>query len=122
MKKQSLQIAVADDEPVVRDYLKRVLERMGHIVRGPIENGLRLVELRQAHSPDLVITDIRMSGLIGDEALRQIHPLHPVPCIVVSAHGCGHPTWLESSDANWAFLDKPFQKNDLREAIRQLMS
>jgi DNA-binding NtrC family response regulator len=122
MNSRPLQIAVADDEPIMRDYLKTVLERLGHIVLGPVENGLKLVELCRECSPDLVITDIRMSDLNGDEALRQIHQVHAIPCIVVSAYGNVNPTWLEPTHAKWTFLGKPFRKNDLRDAILQLMS
>lgn len=119
---QPLKIAVADDEPVMREYLKKVLERLGHIVLGPVENGLKLVELCRERSPDLIITDIRMAELNGDEALRHIHAMRPVPCIVVSAHRGVDPSLFEGHSANWTFLGKPFRKHDLHRAIHTLMS
>jgi CheY-like chemotaxis protein len=121
---QSLRIAVADDEPDMRDYLQRVLERLGHIVLGPVENGLKLVELClcQQPPPDLVITDIRMAGLDGDEALRKIRAIHPVPCIVMSAYGDLGQLTFDTGQANWTYLVKPFRKDDLHQAITQLMS
>ena len=48
---RSLRIAVADDEPDMRDYLKKVLERLGHVVLEPAENGLELVELCRELTP-----------------------------------------------------------------------
>jgi two-component system, response regulator PdtaR len=119
---QPLRIAVADDEPDMRDYLKKVLERLGHTVLGPVENGVALVELCQVNGPDLVITDIRMPEMDGDEALREIQTIRPVPCIVLSAFGNSKPWAFETDKINWAFLDKPFRKNDLHDAIRELMS
>jgi response regulator NasT len=119
---QSLRIAVADDEPDMRDYLKKVLERLGHIVLGPVENGLALVDLCLNAGPDLVITDIRMPELDGDEALLRIQRENPVPCIVLSAFGNPDQWAFETDKMDWAFLDKPFRKNDLHEAIRLLMS
>lgn len=114
-----LQIAVADDEPDMRDFLKKVLERLGHCVLGPVENGVRLVELALQEVPDLIITDVRMPELSGDEAIRQIHQVHPVPCIVLSAFG--HQEVKAFDGIRWAFLGKPFRKNDLEDAIAQLM-
>lgn len=118
---RTLQIAVADDEPDMRDFLKRVLERLGHEVLGPVENGLQLVDLALAAEPDLIITDVRMPMLSGDEAIRQIHASLPVPCIVLSAFGQQEVMAFESPHVRWAFLGKPFRKNDLEAAIRGLM-
>ncbi len=117
-----LRIAVADDEPDMRDYLKKVLERLGHDVLDPVENGLMLVQLCLEKLPELVITDIRMPLLDGDQALRQIHSVHPVPCIMLSAAGDSEQRASVSGSPPWAFLDKPFRKNDLHEAISRLMS
>lgn len=112
-----LRIAVADDELDTRDYLKKVLERLGHIVLGPVENGAMLVDLCLEKLPDLVITDIRMPEMNGDEALRKIRAVHPIPCIVLSASGQSEVWRFGPSSADWTFLGKPFRTNDLQNAI-----
>lgn len=119
--KNPLRIAVADDERDTREFLKKALERVGHVVLGPVENGLQLVELCLEKSPDLVITDIRMPVLDGDHALRKIHEVYPVPCIVLSAFGNTAQLAFETANVNWTFLDKPFRKSDLFNAIHRLM-
>jgi two-component system, response regulator PdtaR len=120
---RSLRIAVADDEYDMRDYLQKVLEKLGHVVVGSVDNGLKLVELCRESTPDLVITDVCMPELNGPDALREIHAMYPVPCIVVSALDdpaqCG---FASSPPAPWEFLGKPFRKHDLHDAIRRLMS
>lgn len=117
-----LRIAVADDEPDTRDFIQKVLERLGHCVLGPVENGLQLVELCLDKLPDLVITDIRMPELDGDQALLQIHDVHLVPCIVLSAFGGTRELSLAINRVNWTFLDKPFRKHDLHQAILRVMT
>ena len=116
----SLRIAVADDEKDMRDYLQRVLERLGHRVLGPVENGVELVELCRVEQPDVVITDIRMLVMNGDEALRQIYDLRPIPYIVISAFGAPEaiPGDLDGGDA--IYLNKPVRKQDLEHAITRL--
>ena len=116
-----LKIAVADDEPDMRDYLKVVLERLGYQVLGPVENGLQLVDLCRRHLPDLIITDIRMPEMNGDEALRMIYSMRRTPYIVVSAYGApdAMPRDLVNGDA--VYLNKPVRKRDLEGAIAQLI-
>lgn len=102
---ESLRIAVADDESDMREFLQKALERLGHQVLGPAENGLQLVELCQQQQPDLIITDIRMPEMNGDEALRQILAVRHVPYIVISAF---EATLTEdSNNADSVRLDKP---------------
>ncbi|MCA9169847.1 MAG: response regulator [Planctomycetales bacterium] len=117
----ALRIAVADDERDTREFLQKVLERVGHVVLGPVDNGRQLVELCLESMPDLVITDIRMPYLDGDHALREIHEVHPVPCIVLSAFGNTSEMAFETNKVPWAFLGKPFRRGDLLDAIHQLM-
>src|SRR5207244_6800571 len=81
----SLRIAVADDEPDMRDYFKKSLPRLGHQVVAVAQTGRELVELCRATTPDLVITDIRMPELDGIDAAAQLYRERPIPVILVSA-------------------------------------
>ncbi len=58
-----LRIAVADDEPEMRDFFEKVLPRFGHQVVAVAENGNQLVSHCRELKPDLVITDIKMPEL-----------------------------------------------------------
>ena len=70
--KRGMRIAVAEDEPDVRDYFRRILPQLGHDVVGVAADGRELVELCRKQLPDLVITDLRMPGMDGDQAMRVI--------------------------------------------------
>ena len=84
--KQRLRIAVADDEPDMRDYFARILPRLGHEVVAVAASGAELVELYRKTRPDLVITDIKMPDLDGIAAAEQLYRERPVPVILVSAY------------------------------------
>ena len=116
----SLRIAVADDEKDMRDYLQRVLERLGHQVLGPVENGLQLVEICRLQLPDLIITDIRMPVMNGDEALRRIYADRPIPYIVISAFGAPEAVPGDLGNGDAVYLNKPVRKQDLERAIARL--
>ena len=65
---RALRIAVADDEPDMRDYFRTILPRLGHEVVAVAETGRELVEQCRATRPDLVITDIKMPDMDGIDA------------------------------------------------------
>src|SRR4051812_43702546 len=114
---KSLRIAVADDEPDTREFFERYLPRMGHQVVASAENGRRLVELCRESKPDLIITDIRMPGMTGLEAVGDLFREQVVPVIVVTAHA--DPQWVEQARSVGAFgyLLKPITEKDLAPAI-----
>jgi DNA-binding LytR/AlgR family response regulator len=65
---------LADDERLMRDQLRaRLAEAWPELeIVAEARNGIEAVELVQQHQPDLVFLDIRMPGLTGVEAARQI--------------------------------------------------
>lgn len=113
----SLRIAVADDEPEMREFFEKVLPRFGHQVVAVAENGRQLVEHCRQLKPDLVITDIKMPGLDGIEASSQVCRERAVPVILVSAYH--DPELIERAEADHvvAYLVKPIGLADLQPAI-----
>jgi AmiR/NasT family two-component response regulator len=118
---QALRIAIADDEPDMREYFQQVLPRLGHTVIGAARDGRELVELCRATEPDLVITDIKMREVDGIEAAVQIYQDKPMPVILVSAHQ--DPNLIERADTDhiMAYLVKPIKQADLAPSIAVAM-
>jgi len=117
-----LRIAVADDEPDVREYFRRMLPRLGHEVVAAAANGRELVELCRQQNPDLIIADLRMPDLDGDEAIQEICSVRPIPFILISAYS--KPTHMPgvSGAVGSAYLTKPVKREDLQQAIDQVCS
>ncbi len=70
---KSIRILIADDHAVVRAGLRALLERHGHFrVIAEASTGEEAVSLAQEHQPDVAVLDIRMPGVSGIEACRQI--------------------------------------------------
>ncbi len=113
----SLRIAVADDEPDMRDYFKKSLPRLGHQVVIAAANGRELVDQCRALAPDLVITDIRMPDMDGIEAATQIYRERPVPVILVSAFHDPELIARAEADHILGYLVKPIKQADLGPAI-----
>jgi AmiR/NasT family two-component response regulator len=112
-----LRIVVADDEPDMRDYFRKILPRLGHTVTAAAENGEQLVDFCRFYQPDLVITDIKMPGVDGIDAAMQIYADRPVPVILVSAYSDAKLIERAEADHIMAYLVKPIKQADLEPAI-----
>lgn len=114
----SLRIAIADDEPDMREYFARILPLLGHRVVVTARDGNDLVTQCQEAHPDLVITDVKMPDLDGIEAAERLWQREPVPVIVVTAY---HDRSLGESAPIMAMLTKPIRQADLAPAISGAM-
>jgi DNA-binding NarL/FixJ family response regulator len=79
-----IRVLVADDHPVVRAGIVALLESAADIeVVAQASTGLEAVELAMLHVPDLVLMDLRMPGIDGDEATSRILAAEPRVRVVV---------------------------------------
>jgi response regulator NasT len=118
---RALRIAVADDEPDMRDYFRKILPRLGHQVVAAAESGRQLVEQCRQAQPDLVITDIKMPDMDGIEAAIAIYRETPVPVILVSAHHDPELIARAEADHILGYLVKPIKQSDLEPTIALAM-
>jgi response regulator NasT len=116
-----LRIAVADDEPDMRDYYARILPRLGHQVVVVAGTGAELVLRCRQEKPDLVISDIKMPDMDGIEAAGLLYQEAPVPFVLVSAYH--NPELIRRAEADhiMAYLIKPIKQADLEPAIALAM-
>jgi two-component system, response regulator PdtaR len=113
----TLRIAIADDEPDMRDYFQDALPRLGHSVVAIAQNGRELVELCRTTRPDLVITDIKMPEQDGIDAATQLYKEQPVPVILVSAYHDAGLIERAELDHVMGYLVKPIKQSDLAPTI-----
>jgi response regulator NasT len=118
---QSLRIAIADDEPDMRDYFAKILPRLGHQVVAQARDGRELVEQCRALRPDLVITDIKMPEMDGIDAAIALYKDAPVPVILVSAYHDAELVERAEADHIMGYLVKPIKQADLGPVISLAM-
>ena len=118
---EPLRIAVADDEPDMRDYFAKILPRLGHQVVAQARDGRELVEQCRAERPDLVITDIKMPEMDGIDAAIAIYKDTPLPVILVSAFHDAELIERAEADHIMGYLVKPIKQADLGPVIALAM-
>ena len=83
-----IRIVIADDHDIVRAGLKQLIADDPEMeVTGEAKSGEHLIELVKKNDYDVVLLDIKMSGISGIEAIKHIKTIKPnLPIIVLSMH------------------------------------
>lgn len=113
----TLRIAVADDEPDMREYFSKILPRLGHEVVAVAATGTELVAQCRDARPDLIITDIKMPDMDGLEAAAEICRETPVPVILVTGYQDRHHRRRARQPHVRVYLVKPIKRADLEASI-----
>lgn len=77
-------VLVVEDEPNLREPLVYLLEKEGYQVVEAAD-GNAAVETFRKHSPDLILLDLMLPGISGNEVCRQIRSESQVPIIMITA-------------------------------------
>ena len=110
-------VVIAEDEAIVRLDLREILEEEGYEVVGETGRGDEAVELARQHQPDLVILDIKMPGMDGLAAAREINTVRTSAVLVLTAFSQRSLIEQARDAGALAYLVKPFQKEELLPAI-----
>jgi response regulator NasT len=112
-----IRVVVAEDEAIIRLDLKETLEEEGYEVVGETGRGDEAVALVRELKPDLAILDVRMPGLDGLSAAREITSDRLAAVLVLTAYSQRNLI-EEARDAGaLAYVVKPFQRSELSPAI-----
>ena len=110
-------VVIAEDEAIIRLDLKETLEEEGYEVVAETGRGDEAVELVRQHSPDVAILDIKMPGLDGLSAAREIAGERRAAVLTLTAFSQRDLIERARDAGALAYLVKPFQKADLLPAI-----
>jgi two-component system, response regulator PdtaR len=114
---QPTRVIIAEDEAIIRLDLKEILEEEGYEVVAETGRGDEAVDLVREHEPDLAILDIRMPGLDGLSAAREIAGQRRSAVLILTAYSQRNLI-EEARDAGaLAYLVKPFQRSELIPAL-----
>jgi two-component system chemotaxis response regulator CheY len=115
-------VLVVDDSALSRRTLRHILEPAGYDV-AEAEDGLAALERYYLDRPDVVLLDLVMKGMYGLEVLAKLRELDAeARVIVVSADIQTSSHELVEQAGAKAFVNKPFDKTDILEALSSALS
>jgi len=115
-------VLVAEDEALVRDLVQRALLRAGHDVL-VAANGEEALALAEAHSFDVLVTDVVMPHLGGRELALRLAAAHPTtPILFMSGYTSEGEHLTAAASGRAAILNKPFTANQLVRAVEALLA
>ena len=114
-------ILTIDDEENIRNGLADNFELEGYNVK-EAANGKAGLELIEQGGIDLVITDLRMDGISGEEVVRQVTTKFPgIPIIVLTGHGSIDDATNAIKAGAFDFLTKPLDLDHLNIVVKNAL-
>lgn len=115
-------ILIIDDEKNIREGLGTALELEGYGVK-LAENGEVGLKLIEKGDIDLVITDLRMPGISGEEVIAKVAGESPgVPVIVLTGHGSIDSAVTAMRNGAYDFLTKPLNLDRLILIVKRALA
>ena len=114
-------IVAIDDEVEFIGMLKDYFEPRGYEIDVAIR-GARGIELVKEKRPDVVLMDLKMPGIDGDEVLKLLQSMMPAPKVIfITAYDDGGKTKARLLKMGaFAYFDKPVSSlKDLEETINR---
>ncbi|MFP4029992.1 MAG: response regulator [Desulfococcaceae bacterium] len=116
-------ILIVDDTESARDTLAALLHSESYRLRFA-ENGSQALEMARETPPDLILLDVMMPGMNGQEVCRNLREdpkTSEIPIIMVTAldDAQSRLDGIEAGADN--FLSKPFNRGELRAQVRTLL-
>lgn len=118
-------LLLADDEGIVIESLKFIIDKEfpGLCETFEAKTGRRVIELADEVRPDIALMDIRMPGINGIDAMREIRRTNPnIVFVVISAYDKFDYAKQALSLGVIDYVNKPFDRTQIATVIKKAMS
>jgi two-component system chemotaxis response regulator CheY len=119
-------VLIVDDSPVMRSFIRRVLNLSGFEVGVCVEagNGEEALVQLGAHRVDVILTDINMPGMNGEQLLERLSAdgvLKTTPAVVISTDATNERIVRMIELGAQGYMSKPFTPETLREELERVL-
>jgi DNA-binding NtrC family response regulator len=122
MTAEPMTILIADDEKNIREGLSKVLQLGGYVPQ-MAASGSEALRVLESRAVDLVISDLRMPGLSGEQLLKRVVASYPaIPVIILTGHGTIESAVTAMRDGAYDFLEKPVNLERLALLVERALA
>ena len=117
----ALRVLIVDDEPSVLDVLHQALSQEGFVVENA-QNGSEALKLIVKQKPDLIISDMRMPGMDGEELYERVRALDPALAdrmLFITGDTVSKDTRSFLERCGNRCLEKPFELGEVNALLRE---
>jgi DNA-binding NarL/FixJ family response regulator len=120
----TIRLLIADDQPITRSGLRALLSQQADLeIVGEARDGAEVIELAASLQPELILMDLRMPGINGIEATRQIHRTSPhIGILVITVFEDDTSVFPAIRAGARGYLLKNTEQDELLRAIRTVAS
>lgn len=114
-------IVVADDDPQVLDIFKELLEKEGYQLFLALD-GKEAVEIVRNHPIDVAILDLRMPGMDGIQALKEIKAINETTQVLIVTAFADMESLRECAvQGAFDYIPKPVHLREIIESVRHAL-
>ena len=122
----SVNVLIVDDSPVMRTFVRRVIELSGFAVNDYLEasDGQEALGVLEREKVDVVVTDINMPNMDGEQLVQRVEQdaaLRLIPVVVVSTDQTDSRVQRMLTLGARGYVKKPFQPEDLRAELEAVL-
>jgi DNA-binding NtrC family response regulator len=115
-------ILVIDDEPALGENIQRMLRAPAMTVQVFTDPVKGLAEAI-SYPSDLVLLDVRMPAMSGEEVFARLHQAHPaMPIVFLTAFGSVEGAVLAMRNGAFDYLQKPFKREELQLVVQRALA
>ena len=112
-------VLIVEDDPVLREALAETMNLAGHSYLAA-KDGKEALAMLERHSPAIILSDVRMDKIDGQQLLAEIQRRNPgVPVILMTAHGSVEDAVAAMRHGAVDYLQKPLSAHALTEKINR---
>jgi two-component system response regulator AtoC len=115
-------IFVVDDETAMGENIQRMVKFPDTAVT-PYTDPIKALADALARPPDLMLLDMKMPGMSGEEVFARLHQAHPgVPIVFLTGFGSVEGAVLAIRNGAFDYLQKPFKREDLLLVVKRALA
>jgi PAS domain S-box-containing protein len=115
-------LLIAEDEEIVRTFMKKILERAGYKVIAANNGEDAVTRFKEHDEISLVLADVIMPGKNGREMVDEIRKLKPgVKAVFISGYASDIMHKKGIIEEGMEFITKPFRKDELLQKVREVL-